>query len=135
MATEQDWTMDPATGASNASVAFTNNAEAVERIILDSGADFLYGKVHLVARRIMSLLAHMNGLTPKSMLEEAAYWTMDRETQCENSSVAFMALVEEVERLILDSSRDLLLGRANAVGRLIVAKLAHEHDIVPNLNR
>lgn len=65
----------------------------------------------------------------KQMRQEIANdWTIDPETHRSNSSPEFLALIDEVARLIRwmhvgDDSRD--------TARLIMAQLAHVHHLAP----
>lgn len=48
-----------------------------------------------------------------------------------NSSPAFIALCDEVERLIRGDAHKLIAGRANDTACLIMAQLAHKHGLRP----
>ena len=61
--------------------------------------------------------------------KKPADWTLDPRTGRCNSSVEFMRLRNEVGRLIRDSAHDLIVGRAEDVGGLIMAQLAHVHGL------
>lgn len=48
-----------------------------------------------------------------------------------NSSTLYMAIVQDVERVIRDGEHFLLTGQANAVARIIVSRIAHTHGLAP----
>ena len=48
-----------------------------------------------------------------------------------NSSLAFQALCDEVERLIRGDAHVLIGGRADQTARMVMAHLAHEHHLSP----
>ncbi len=58
-------------------------------------------------------------------------WTTNPATQKSNSSDKFEELVGAVEILIFNSSHQLIRGQANSVARLIMAQLAHVHNLEP----
>lgn len=58
-------------------------------------------------------------------------WTIDPKTGQSNSSDAFIALCNEVERLIRGDAHALISGNAGSTARLIVAQLAHVHGLAP----
>lgn len=57
-------------------------------------------------------------------------WTMSEEGRA-NSSPEFLHLCDEVERLIRGSAHALISGDAGSVSRLILAQLAHVHQLAP----
>lgn len=59
-------------------------------------------------------------------------WTRDPVTNRSNSSAEFRRLAGEVGALIRESAHDLLAGRTNDVGGLIMAQLAHKHGLRPS---
>jgi len=62
-------------------------------------------------------------------MEQEQAWTQDR-GRC-NTSEEFRFLSEKVARLIRDSAFDLIEGRVDAVGHLIMANLAHKYGLQP----
>jgi DNA-binding NtrC family response regulator len=58
-------------------------------------------------------------------------WTTDKNTGRSNSSPQFMALVNEIERLIRSDAHALIAGNAGSTARLIMAQLAHKHHLRP----
>ncbi len=58
-------------------------------------------------------------------------WTINPDTGQSNSSDAFNAICDEVERLIRGDARNLIAGSADSTARLIVAQLAHVHGLAP----
>ena len=67
----------------------------------------------------------------KTKEQIAPDWTTDPETGRCNSSPKFLHLVSEVDRLIRGQSHALLNGHCHFVASLIVAQLAHVHDVGP----
>lgn len=61
-------------------------------------------------------------------------WTQDKDGRA-NSSELFQGLVGEVDRLIKDSSHDLIAGQTRSVAGLILAQLAHKHGLSPAIER
>jgi len=60
-------------------------------------------------------------------------WTASEDGRS-NSSTIYLKLVDEVDRLILNSAFDLIHGNSKAVAGLIVAQLAHVHELSPQKN-
>jgi hypothetical protein len=59
-----DWTIDPKTGASNSSLAFTALCAEVEQLIRGDAHMLIAGNAGMTARLIMAKLAHEYGLEP-----------------------------------------------------------------------
>lgn len=57
-------------------------------------------------------------------------WTRD-ENGRSNSSPRFIELCREVERLIRGDAHQLIQGRADRTARLVMAQLAHKHNVGP----
>lgn len=58
-------------------------------------------------------------------------WTVDPETGRSNSSDEFEILSREVGRIIRSEASTLLAGRSDAVGRIVMAQLAHRFGLAP----
>ena len=58
-------------------------------------------------------------------------WTVDPVTGRHNSSEEFLNLCNVVEGIIRGSAFDLIAGRAGTVAGLIMANLAHAHNMGP----
>lgn len=65
------------------------------------------------------------------IIQDEADWTRDPETGRSNSSPEFERLSKEVGRILRSSAADLIGGRTDEVGRLIMAQLAHVHRFAP----
>ena len=58
-------------------------------------------------------------------------WTLDKSTLRSNSSELFTDLCKEAESVIRDDAFALIGGRADLTARLIMAQLAHKHQLIP----
>ena len=58
-------------------------------------------------------------------------WTYDRKSGFANASAEYERLSQEVGRLIQSSAHLLMRGGSYQVGGLIMAQLAHVHDLAP----
>jgi hypothetical protein len=59
-------------------------------------------------------------------------WTVDPISHRYNSSPLFKHLEKEVTKIIHNSARDLISGRAEHVAGLILAQLTHKFGLVPS---
>jgi len=57
-------------------------------------------------------------------------WTCD-EFGVSNSSHEYLRLRDEIERLIRSDAHALIMGRADMTAGLILAQLAHKHNVGP----
>lgn len=67
---ERDWTVDPVTNRSNSSAAYLVCVAKVEEVIRLSAADLIAGRADIVARLVVSALAHKCGLAPRQTATE-----------------------------------------------------------------
>lgn len=65
------------------------------------------------------------------MTSKEVDWTADPTSGASNSSQEFLQLEQEIGRLIRNSAHDIVCGKTDAVGRLILAQLAHVHGLAP----
>lgn len=69
--------------------------------------------------------------TPAVAVHEIGDWTTDADGYA-NSSVEFIRMKEVVTDIIRNSAHDLIAGRTDLVAGLILARLAHDHNMGPN---
>ena len=65
------------------------------------------------------------------MLDAHQDWTRGPDGRSNNSQL-FLDLCDDIERVIRNEAHALINGRADQTARLIVARMAHKHALVPS---